>query len=155
MVEQIFEFSSNHPILVLSFVALLGLILFTEFRRLTQKYKNIGPAGAISLINTDEPVLLDVREQSEVADGAINDSVHIPMSVFARRVAEMDRYKDKSVLVYCRSGNRSGGACRTLTSRGFENVYNLSGGILAWKDAHLPVATSKKESKKSKKKKNG
>jgi rhodanese-related sulfurtransferase len=155
MVAQIFEFSSNHPILVLSFVALLGLILFTEFRRVTQKHKNIGPVAAISLINNEDPLLLDVREQSEITGGMINESMHIPMSAFARRVAEMDQHKDKSVLVYCRSGNRSGGACRTLTNRGFENVYNLSGGIIAWQDAHLPVSTSKKESKKSKKKKNG
>ncbi len=158
MPEQIFEFSNNHPILVLSFVALLGLILFTEFRRLTQKFSNVTPTSAINLINDEDPVLIDVREQSEVGDGTLNNAIHIPLSSFAKRAGELDQYRDKSVIVYCRSGNRSGSVCRTLTGRGFEKVYNLAGGIMAWQDAHLPIAARKKPSKsktKSKKKKNG
>ena len=145
MPAQIIEFSTNHPILVLSFAALLGLIVFTEFRRFTQKFVNVTPATAISLINREEPLLLDVREQNELSDGMLADALHIPLSAFGNRAAELDNDKDRSVLVYCRSGNRSGSVCRTLTGRGFEKVYNLSGGIMAWKDAHLPVSTKKKK----------
>jgi len=147
MPEQLFEFSTNHPILVTSFVALLGLILFTEFRRLTQKFDNIGPAAAISLINHEDTVLLDVREQNEVNDGMLNDAIHIPLSAMGKRVTELDKFKDQSVLVYCRSGNRSGSVCRTLNNRGFEKVFNLSGGIMAWQDAHLPVKKRKNKKK--------
>ena len=150
MPEQIFEFSTNHPILVLSFAALLGLILFTEFRKLTQKFSNISPTSAVNLINDEEPLVVDVREQSEVGDGMLADAVHIPLSAFNSRAGEIDKYRDRSVLVYCRSGNRSGSVCRNLSKRGFESVYNLSGGIMAWQDAHLPVAKRKKQSKKKK-----
>lgn len=147
MPEQLFEFSTNHPVLVLSFAALLGLILFTEFRRFTQKFDNIGPSAAISLMNQEDTLLLDVREQSEVGDGMLNDAIHIPLSAMGKRVSEVDKYKDKSVLVYCRSGNRSGSVCRTLNNRGFEKVYNLSGGIMAWQDAHLPIQKRKNKKK--------
>ncbi|MCK4710817.1 MAG: rhodanese-like domain-containing protein [Gammaproteobacteria bacterium] len=106
------------------------------------------------MINTDEAVLLDVREMSEVTAGMLNEAIHIPLSGFNKRVAELDKYKDSSVLVYCRSGNRSGSVCRTLSGRGFEKVYNLSGGIMAWEDAHLPVSRKgKSKSGKSKKQK--
>jgi rhodanese-related sulfurtransferase len=147
MPQQVFEFSTNHPLLVLSLVAVLGLIFFTEFRRFTQKFSNISPALAISLINREDPVLVDVREQNELSDGMLNDAVHIPLSAFGKRVSELDTQKDRTVLVYCRSGNRSGGACRTLTGRGFDKVYNLSGGIMAWKDAHLPISSNRKKKK--------
>ena len=148
MPEQIFEFSTNHPILVSSFMALLGLILYTEFRRVTQKFTNVGPTAAISVINQNEDaVLLDVREQSEIGDGTLTDAIHIPLSAFAKRVGELDKYREQNVLVYCRSGNRSGSVCRTLNSRGFDKVYNLAGGIMAWQDAHLPIQKRKKKKK--------
>jgi rhodanese-related sulfurtransferase len=148
MPEQLIEFSTNHSILVLSFAAVLGLIVFTEFRRFTQKFSNIGPAAAIGIINRENTVMLDVREQNEIKEGMIADAVHIPLSVFPKRVSEMDKHKAATVIVYCRSGNRSSGACRTLTQRGFEKVYNLAGGIMAWQDAHLPVQKQKNKKKK-------
>ena len=145
MVEQVLEFSTNHPILVMSFLALCGLILFVEFRNFTQKFSTVGPAAAISLINQEKTVLVDVREMNEVKDGMLNDAIHIPLSAIGKRVSELDKYKDDNVLVYCRSGNRSGSVCRTLTGRGFEKVYNMSGGIMAWQDAHLPINKNKKK----------
>jgi len=145
MFEQIIEFSGNHPVLVLSFVALTGIILFLELRGFTQKFTSIGPAAAISVINQDKTIILDVREMSEIKSGMLADAIHIPGSSVKKRLSELDKYKDNSVVVYCRSGNRSTGVCRALTSRGFEKVYNLAGGIMAWEDAHLPVTTKKKK----------
>ncbi len=161
MSAQLLEFSSNHPILVLSFIGLLALIFFNEFRHFTQKFSAIGPTAAISLINREEnTVLVDVREAAEIKGGMLNGAVHIPLSTAKSRLGELDKHKDDHVLVYCRSGNRSGSVCRQLTSRGFEHVYNMSGGIMAWQDAHLPLQKSKNAQKpknanksKSKKKK--
>lgn len=147
MPEQIFEFTGNHPVLVVAFVSLLGFILFTEFRRFTDKFENIGPAAAISLINKENTILVDIREQNELRDGLINNAIHIPLSAIGKRVTELDKHKDAHVLVYCRSGNRSTSVCRTLIGRGFESVYNLSGGIMAWQDANLPVSKKKNKGK--------
>ena len=146
MFDQILEFSTNHPVLMVSFAAITGFILFTEYRNVTAKFTSLGPSAAISIINQDDSVLLDVRENNEIADGMLADAIHIPLSNIAKRLSEMDKHKDKSVVVYCRSGNLSTAVCRSLTSKGFEKVYNLSGGIMAWQDAHLPV--SKKNNKK-------
>ncbi|MDJ0880707.1 MAG: rhodanese-like domain-containing protein [Gammaproteobacteria bacterium] len=147
MPEQIFEFSANHPILTLSFISLLGLILFIEFRNFTQKFTNVGPAAAVPIINQENTVLLDIREMSEIKDGMLNNAIHIPLSAIGKRIGELDKFKDNSIVVYCRSGNRSTGVCRTLTGRGFDKVYNLAGGIMAWHDAHLPIGKSKKKKK--------
>ena len=156
MSAQLLEFSTNHPILVTSFIGLLALIIFNEFRHFTQKFSVIGPSAAISLINREDTVLLDVRETAEIKDGMLNGAIHIPLSAAKSRLGELDEHKDDHVLVYCRSGNRSGSVCRQLTARGFEHVYNMSGGIMAWQDAHLPVQKTKnmqKAQNKNKKKK--
>jgi len=147
MLAQILEFSTNHPILSLSFLSLTGLIIFLEIRNFTQKFSSVGPAAAISIINNEDTVLLDVREQNEIGQGMLNDAIHIPLSALNSRLSELDKYKNNAILVYCRSGNRSGSVCRTLTGRGFETVYNLVGGIMAWQEAHLPVSKAKKKKK--------
>jgi len=145
MLQQIIEFSTNHLILVVSFLALSGFILFTEFRKLTQKFTTVGPSAAISIINKNKTMLLDVREMNEIKSGMLIDAIHIPLSGIGKRLSELDKYKDDAVVVYCRSGNRSGSVCRTLSGRGFEQVYNLAGGIMAWEDAHLPVSRKGKK----------
>jgi rhodanese-related sulfurtransferase len=78
----------------------------------------------------DDLVLLDVREPHEVDFCVIEGSVHIPLGQIPVRMKELD--PDKEIVVVCHHGARSFQACAFLRSRGFENVYNLDGGIDAW-----------------------
>lgn len=89
----------------------------------------------------DDALVLDVREDKEYAAGHIPKAKHIPLGQLAKRMNELDKFKDKPVLVTCRSGNRSAHACRMLKKAGFATVYNQAGGILAWERANLPVTT--------------
>jgi rhodanese-related sulfurtransferase len=89
----------------------------------------------------DDALVLDVREDKEYAAGHIPKAKHIPLGQLRTRLAELDKFKDKPILVTCRSGNRSAHACRTLKKAGFATVYNQEGGILAWERANLPVTT--------------
>ena len=139
MLTQITEFSTNHPMLAVAFIALLSAVFFNEFRMASQNFSSLTPAGAIALMNNEEVVLLDVREPAETAIGKITKAIQIPVSSVAQRIGELDKYKDKNVIVYCKSGSRSGIACRALNKAGFEKVYSLNGGLAAWQDAHLPI----------------
>lgn len=87
----------------------------------------------------DDALILDVREDKEYAAGHIPKAKHIPLGQLAKRMQELDKFKSKPILVTCRSGQRSGRACSMLKKAGFETVYNLAGGILAWQRANLPV----------------
>lgn len=85
------------------------------------------------LENDKNAVVLDVRTDAEVADGIIPKAVHIDIyrgQDFISEIEDLD--KSKSYYIYCRSGNRSGQACRIMEQLGFENTYNLEGGILQW-----------------------
>lgn len=74
--------------------------------------------------------LIDVREPNEVEQASIG-GLHIPMGNMADNVNKVE--KGKQVIVYCRSGRRSGTVVEFLERKGFDNTYNLAGGILAWK----------------------
>ncbi len=140
MLAQILEFSANHPFMVIAFISLLVLVFFNELKVASQKFASLTPAGAVQLMNNEDVVLLDVREPAETAGGKISKAVQIPFSGLSKRISEIEKHKDKTLLVYCKTGARSGQACKELSKNGFEKVFSLNGGIAAWQDAHLPIS---------------
>ncbi|MCA0151670.1 rhodanese-like domain-containing protein [Winogradskyella vincentii] len=79
-------------------------------------------------------VVLDVRTQNEVNGGIIPNAIHIDIYKGQGFIDELNKLdKSKNYYVYCRSGGRSGQACAVMNQLGFENAFNLSGGILEWK----------------------
>ena len=87
----------------------------------------------------DDALILDVREEKEYASGHIPKAKHIPLGNLSSRIQELEKHKNKPILVTCRSGQRSARACGMLKKAGFETVFNQSGGIIAWERANLPV----------------
>ena len=84
--------------------------------------------------NGEEVNLLDVREDHERADFNIGGK-HIPIGkIQSMQFDDIEDWKDKEVIVYCRSGNRSGIASTFLEQAGFKNAVNLTGGMLAWQE---------------------
>lgn len=100
--------------------------------------KQIGAQEAVMLFNHEDALILDVRENSEFADGHIAKAKHLPVGQLKTRLGELEKFKGKPIVAVCRSGNRSGHACGILRKAGFENVYNLAGGMGAWEQAGLP-----------------
>ena len=78
--------------------------------------------------------LVDVREPGEHAEFNIGGLLLPLGNVRTLQIDEIDGWKDEEVICYCRSGNRSGQACRILETAGFTNVKNVTGGMLAWQD---------------------
>jgi len=91
------------------------------------------------LINSANAVLIDVRETKEYEGGRLPKAVHIPLSQLESRSGELAKLKDRPVVAYCMTGNRSALAGKFLAKAGFKDVYQLRGGYRAWKDAGLPV----------------
>lgn len=136
---RILEFTGNHPFLVTAFLGTLAALLFSEFRRRFSGMQAVGPVEATQLSNHENAVFLDIREDGEYRNGHIPDAIHIPFRQLPGRISELQRFKNTPVIAYCRSGTRSGGVGGILKKHGFENVYNLGGGITAWQNASLPV----------------
>ncbi len=95
-------------------------------------------AQAVAAIkDRDDVLVIDVREQSEYDEGHIPGITLIPMNSVPGRLSEIPT--DKTVVLACRSGNRSGQVFDYLKQQGYTNIHNLKGGIVAWQGAGLPV----------------
>lgn len=82
---------------------------------------------------TDDLALLDVRQPIEHQTGSL-ESVLIPLQQLPYRLDELESYRDQPLVVYCRTGNRSGKAVQFLQSQGFSGAVNLKGGVVEWRD---------------------
>jgi adenylyltransferase/sulfurtransferase len=80
----------------------------------------------------DAFLLLDVREPDEHEQARIPGARLLPLGQLEARLSEIADWKDRTVVVHCRSGARSARACRILLQQGFADVWNLAGGIEAW-----------------------
>ncbi len=92
------------------------------------------------LKNDSTILLLDVRtvQEWQSSTGRLQGAILIPVQELEARLAELEPYKDKTIIAYCRSGNRSGTAARILNQHGFK-AYNMLGGMIQWNKEQLPV----------------
>lgn len=96
--------------------------------------KSINNEQAQKLIKDKKDLLiLDVRRPNEFKESKIINSINIPVDELEWELDEIEGYKDKPILVYCKVGMRSSVACSILEEEGFSNLYNLRGGILDYK----------------------
>ncbi len=101
--------------------------------------KEVSVPQAVQLINRRDAIVLDVRDAAEYATGHVPNARHIPAAELEKRLKELQKFKDKPVVVVCRSGTRSASACGTLRKLGFQEVFPLKGGVLAWTQASMPL----------------
>ena len=98
-------------------------------------YEDLAPKEFLAAFNQSEnAVLLDVRTAPEIEEASIDGHIDIDIQQpgFTEKVSALD--KSKTYFIYCRSGNRSGQACRYMATQGFDKLYNLKGGMIAWMD---------------------
>jgi len=99
-------------------------------------YKEIGSPELRSMLDQGGVLLVDVRNDEEVARGMIAGARHIPLHLLPIRFNELEG--QSAVVFYCHSGMRSAQACAFMHNKGRDNLYNLQGGIMAWGKAGYP-----------------
>ena len=99
----------------------------------------VNAGQATMLINREDALVVDVREPDEYVSGHVPDARNIPGSKLAERISEIEKYKDKPVIVCCATGMRSNKACAELKKNGFSRINNLAGGVDAWVGAGYPI----------------
>ncbi len=102
--------------------------------------KNITPEECDALLKQQDVQLVDVRTEQEYGNGHLKEAILINIQgqdFTTKAMQQLD--KQKPVIIYCRSGRRSMQAAQILVNEGFETVYNMKGGILAWQAEGLPT----------------
>ncbi len=93
---------------------------------------------AVMLMNRKSALVLDVREADEFAQGHLQGARHVPLSQLSTRLKELEKFRDKPVLVVCERGRRANAAAKLLKAQQFTQLNILKGGMLAWTDAKMP-----------------
>ena len=94
-------------------------------------YTNIDKRELNMLLKNEEDfLLLDIRTKEEFMESKIDGAVNVPLSELLFNIDEIEDYKDRKIVIYCRSGHRSITACNLLAMEGFNDLYNLEKGII-------------------------
>jgi len=102
-------------------------------------YREVTSIQAADLIKNEQPIILDVRTPNEYKRGHLANSVLIPVQELQNRHQELGTDKEREILIYCATGNRSTVASKILIDNGFKHIVNMRGGIYDWSKKNYPV----------------
>ena len=137
-----FEFVKENAIFVGLAIGSAIALLWPLLNRGASGVANVSATEAVMLMSRSKPLILDVRDATEFAAGHIQGAKNIPLAELASRVKEIEKFKDKPVLVHCQRGMRAKSACSILRAQQFSQLHNLQGGLDTWVEAKLPLIKS-------------
>jgi rhodanese-related sulfurtransferase len=136
--ERLLEYLQHHPLLAGLALLMVIAVLAYELRARGLEATSVQPQEAIRLMNQGATVL-DVRDAAAFAGGHITGARVVTADQLANAADALKKYKDKALVVCCESGQQSAGLARTLQGAGFAKVFNLRGGLAAWRAEMLPL----------------
>ncbi len=138
---QIIEFVGNHTLLFVAFFVTLGMLVYTEYMRLSSANTALSPYDATQKMNGGEAIFLDVRDDAEYKSGHLLNARSMPVNKLAERLHEIEKFKEKEIVIYCDNGMRTSRAISKLKKSGFTKLHSLAGGLVAWEKASLPTVS--------------
>lgn len=139
--SQVLEFISNNLLLCSAFAAVLGMVIFYEYSRFASGMTRLSPFAATKMLNDGEAMFLDVRDDKEYKAGHVLNARHVPLSQMDKFMHELEKHREKDVVVYCDNGQRAQRAGGRLRKNGFTRLHVISGGLNEWEKANLPTVT--------------
>jgi len=134
---EFIQFLQGELLLTGTLFALIILLIVNIYSEKYRKYQVVDTNGAVSLMDDDELIIIDVREEKERKAGFLTNDLNIPMGQVKAKMDSLD--KSKNILVYCKSGTRSDRIADILSKNDFQKVSSLKGGFNAWLKADLPI----------------
>jgi rhodanese-related sulfurtransferase len=114
---------------------------FISFLSLSGYAASIEEVNQNTLLNMDKSthILVDVRTPKEYQEGHVPNAINIPLHLLQDDIANIELNKDKTLVLYCRSGYRAGKAAKILQNHGYSKLKHLEGDMLGWSKAKLPI----------------
>jgi|LNFM01.1.fsa_nt_gb rhodanese-related sulfurtransferase len=120
-------------------VATGAMLLWPLLMRPFRAGREVSVQEAVQLINRRDALVVDVRDTGEFEAGHLAGARHVPEKQLTERLRELEKFRERPIIVTCRSGTRSGVAVQVLRRHGFKEAVNLGGGIGAWEQAGMPL----------------
>lgn len=142
--DRYLEFATNHWMLIIALCVVIFLLIQDLIETALQSFDSLSPLLAVAKMNTEDTVVIDVREPAEYASGHIDNALNKPLEKLDASSSDLENYKQSTVLVVCQTGTRSTPACKKLSQQGFEKVFSLKGGMQSWEENKFPIKKSSK-----------
>lgn len=133
------DFAIKYWYLFVALIVVLVLLVLGPATQLLHGIKSINVWDVVRLINHESAIIVDVSEPQEFKAGHIPQAINIPLGGLGARVKELEKHKNKPIVLSCRGGNVAGRGAVVLRKHGFDKVYTLAGGLTAWEKDNLPV----------------
>ncbi len=133
--DQYIEFVVNHWWLVGIWAAFLVALLWDNNRRNGQ---TVSTAEATTMINRQNALVLDIRDKADFKAGHLVNAVNIPYASRAQRMSELDKERERPIVLVCKTGQTVSMAGKMLREKGF-NAVRMKGGMMEWNSQNLPV----------------
>lgn len=139
-IQQVPTFFQNHPVLSIAWVgtliAAIGMTIGMRF----SKVQPITRIEAISLINKEDAVFVDLRSNADFRNGHIAHAINLlPAEIKKGSLGTLEKHKQKMVIVVCATGMTSQSSANELIKQGFERVSTLKEGLAGWNGENLPL----------------
>jgi rhodanese-related sulfurtransferase len=132
------EFLTQQWILAAALSSVVIMLFMHETRK---SGPSLSPQKAINMVNAEQGVFLDLRDAADYKQGHIVDAVHIPSGKLAERMAELEKYRNKPIILVCKMGQQASAAGKQLKGNNFEQVYKMTGGMMEWSNLQLPTVS--------------
>jgi len=132
------EFLTQQWILAAALLAVVVMLLMHETRK---SGPSLSPQKAINLVNAEQGVFLDLRDAADYKQGHIVDALHIPSAKLADRIPELEKFRNRPIVLVCKLGQQSGAAGKQLKANNFDKVYKMTGGMMEWSNLQLPTVS--------------
>jgi rhodanese-related sulfurtransferase len=133
-----FEFLAQQWIQASALMLLIALLIVHEARK---SGPSLSPQQAINLVNAEEGIFLDLRDAADFRKGHIVSAINIPATKLPDRMVELEKYREKPIVLVCKMGQHSGAAGRQLKAANYGKVYKMTGGMMEWGNLQLPLVT--------------
>ncbi|MDH3588024.1 MAG: rhodanese-like domain-containing protein [Gammaproteobacteria bacterium] len=143
--NQLLEFATNHLLLVAAAAVTGALLLYNEIRMAGSSRYAVSPDQAVRLMNKGA-LVLDLRKPEEYATGHLSGAKNLQLVDFDKQIDSLKRFRNKPVIAYDERGANMPRAIAHLRRAEFEHVFSLRGGLLAWREEHLPLEKAGKKS---------
>lgn len=144
--ERLIEYAGNHPWLVAAAVVAALLVIVFEIRARQDSFAAISPQDLIRFMNQGA-LVLDLRRPEDYESGHIGNARQMNSADILKAGETLRKHREKNVVVYCNTGTVGASAARSLVGQGFTKVFNLRGGITAWRAENLPLSRAKEKAR--------
>jgi rhodanese-related sulfurtransferase len=143
--QEYLEFFQQNMIMSLVWVALFVALIANIVKAANAAYKEISAAQVTQLMNHENGAVIDIRSKDDFKRGHITGALHIlPSDIKSGSISELEKRKSDPIIVVCKTGQTAQESANLLAKAGFEKVYLLKNGLVAWSEANLPLVKGKK-----------